>query len=621
VRFVWAVVAFVLATVLIGAGIAQRTIFMGPSEQRMELSVDQPEPYVLVDADVLRAHSGLQTLLVRGKGENFVAYGRTADMQAWLSDTAYNAVSLTEGGKPKTTHVDAVTPGEDGAATSGRDPRGSDLWLDSFSEEDSLVAPLQLTEGNSVLIARDGVEAAPSDILVSWKLDTRTPLAGPLIAAGAVMLAAGLVLYVLAIRYQRRGRGPRRKGPGPLPPTEPISLPAAPERDAIAQGATAQDTTAEDGAAADEQNGTDAASGRSERTALRRFGIALPALALTAVLATGCSADSWPQFAADSPSPSPSPSVVAPENQKPPAVGQKQADRIVSEFVATIQKADADLDIDLAATRLTGAALEARRTDYTLRTKIADRESGVASPRDKVSILLPEATDSWPRSVLVLTVADGDDTLAPVMFTMTQSDPWSNYTVADIAEMRASAEFPNVAPDWLGTTRVPAESPFLSLPPAELADAFADLVDSGDKSEFAGSFDPVAEKLAGEVRDSRAAVVKGLADKGASKTSKASFDMTATDAAPISMATLDSGAIVVVNVVDTQTVTPTSSDAVIRFGDNVEAKALTGVTESAKGVVETYGMQLYFAVPAQGSNEQIRLLAYHQDRLSAKVIK
>ncbi|BDZ38405.1 hypothetical protein [Microbacterium suwonense] len=66
-RFVWAVVAFVLATVLIGAGIAQRTIFMGPTEQRMELSVDEPTPYVLVDADVLRAHTGLQTLLVRGR--------------------------------------------------------------------------------------------------------------------------------------------------------------------------------------------------------------------------------------------------------------------------------------------------------------------------------------------------------------------------------------------------------------------------------------------------------------------------------------------------------------------------------------------------------------------------
>jgi len=617
VRFVWAVVAFVLATVLIGAGIAQRTVFMGPTEQRMELNVDQPEPYVLVDAEVLRAHSGLQTLLVRGKGENFVAYGRTDDLKAWLADTAYNAITLTGAGKPKTAHVDAASPAEDGATTSGRDPRGSDLWLDSFSEEDSLVAPLQLTRGNSVLIARDGVEPAPSDILVSWKLDTRTPLAGPLITAGAIMLAAGLVLYVLAIRHQRRGRGPRRKGPGPLPPTEPIGLPAAPEREAIGAAATDEDEPSAGG-----QQKADAAVGRTERSALRRrLGIAVPALALTAVLATGCSAESWPQFAADTPSPSPSPTVVTPENQKPPAVGEKQGDRIVAELVATIQKADADRDIDLAATRLTGAALEARRTDYTLRGSIADREPGVASPRDKVSILLPEATDSWPRSVLVLTVADGDDTLAPVMFTMTQADPWSNYTVADIAEMRASAEFPDVAPAWLGTTRVPAESPFLSLPPTEVAAAFSDFVDAGDKSEFAGSFDAVADKLATEVRESRAAVVTGLADKGAAKTSKASFDMTATDAEPMSMATLDSGAIVVVNVVDTQTVTPTTSDAVIRFGDNLEAKALTGATESAKGVVETYGMQLYFAVPAQGSNEQIRLLAYHQDRLSAKVIK
>ena len=72
-RFVWAVVAFVLATVLIGAGIAQRTIFMGPSEQRMELSVEEPQPYMLVDAEVLAAHPGLQTLQVRGEGEIFAA--------------------------------------------------------------------------------------------------------------------------------------------------------------------------------------------------------------------------------------------------------------------------------------------------------------------------------------------------------------------------------------------------------------------------------------------------------------------------------------------------------------------------------------------------------------------
>lgn len=618
-RFVWAVVAFVLATVLIGAGIAQRTVFMGPTEQRMELTVDEPEPFALVDAEVLRAHPGLQTLLVRGEGEIFVAYGRTSDLTAWLSDTAYNSITLNGEGDPRSTHVEAETSAGEGEEKPGRDPRGSDLWLDSFSEEDSLVAPLQLTEGNSVLIARDGVEPAPADILVSWRIDNRTPLAGPLITAGAVVLAAGLVLYVLAIRHQRRGRGPRRKGPGPLPPTEPIKLPAAPERDAIEAG-PAKDL--EDAPQSSEPGAERANTRRTERTALvRRLGLAIPALALTAVLATGCSAESWPEFGTETATPTPTPSVVAPENQKPPAVGEKQADRVVADIVATIAKADADRDIELAETRLTGPALEARRTDYALRGKLADREPQVASPRDEVSILLPEATDSWPRTVLVLTVAEDDETVAPVMLSMTQADPWSNYRVTDIAEMPASGQFPDVAPAWLGTTRVPAESPFLSLAPKDLAAAFADFVDAGDKSEFAGSFDEVAQKLAADVRASRDTVVKGLAEKNASKTSKASFDMKPASAEPMSMATLDSGAIVAVSVVDTETVTPTTGDAVIRFGDNAEAKALTGATEAAKGVVTTYGMQLFFSVPAQGSNEQIRLLAYKQNLLSVKVIK
>jgi len=592
-------VAFVLATVLIGAGIAQRTIFMGPSELRMELTVDEPTPYVLIDADVLRAHAGLQTLLVRGKGDIFVAYGRTDDMKAWLSDTAYDRVTLTKSDKPKTARVEAQQEPASGGDISGRSPVGSDLWLDSFADEDSLVAELQLTAGNSVLVARDGVEPAPSDVLVTWGLDTRTPWAGPLMAAGALLLAVGLVLYVLAIRFQRRGRGPRRKGPGPLPETQPITVP---QRDEL---------------------GDPADGGRAQRTASsrRRLAVTLPAFALTAVLVTGCSADSWPQFGTSTPTPTPTPTVVTPENQKPPVITEKQGQRIVSDIAATLAKSDGDLDAALAETRLTGAALAARKTEYILRGKIADRKNALVTPLDRVKILLPEATSGWPRTVLVLTASEKDDTKPPVLLTMVQADPWSNYRVSEAADMPASGKFPDVAPAWLGTTRVPAESAFLSLPPAGLADAFADFVDNGDKSQFAGRFDEAAQKLAQSVRDSRAAVVKGLADKGAAKTTKAAFDMTAGADEPLSMATLDSGAVVAVTVDDKETITPSSADVTIRFGDNAEAKALTGVTESAKGVETTWGIQLFFAVPAQGSNEQIRLLGFHQDILNVKVIK
>ena len=660
-RFVWAVVAFVLAAGLIAAGIAQRTVFMGPSTQETSVAVEEPAPYVLLDGDVLREHPGAQTLLVRGDGDIFAAYGRTADMEAWLADTSYNHVSVGKDGEldvelvdpaaagddestddPEATPAPEETPAEDGAAAeAGRSPVGSDLWLDSFTDTDALIADMQLPEGVSLLIAHDGTADAPDDIVVSWPLDTSTPLAGPLMAAGAAVLLVGLVLYVLGIRHQRRGRGPRRKGPGPLPATEPIDVAQLPpsERKAIEESSTTvndEDSTPADHAVDSENAPGDGASGaategdtagdrRSEMRATpptrRRRMIAIPALALTALLATGCSADSWPQFGEGTPSPSPSATVIAPENQKPPAVTEAQAKRILQEVSATLSDADAAMDIDLAGTRLDGPALTARKTEYALRTALPDTAVPAAIPTDDVEVMLPEATDRWPRTVLLLSKSDGDDTVPPVILTMTQQDPWSQYKVNNMAEMSADAVFPEVAAPWLGTSLVPDDSAFLSLPPGELAATFSDVVDAGEQSASYGLFDEISQNLAKSIRDSRQAVVQNLADNGAAATSQTAFDIAPADSAPVSMTTLGSGAIVAVSLVDTETVTPTSADAVIRFGDNAQAKALTGVTESAKGVTTKYEFQLFFSVPAQGSTEQIRLLAVRQDLLSVEVIK
>ncbi|WP_309104939.1 glycosyl transferase [Microbacterium sp.] len=664
-RFVWAVVAFVLATVLIGAGIAQRTIFVGPDAQQLQVEIDDPAPFVLMDREVLRSQPGRPTLLIRGQGEIFAAYGRTADMEAWLADSDYNHVSVDDAGKPKVTAVEASAPAEEPAEgeeppaeaappaeetpaegeapaegddpAAGRNPAGSDLWLDSFSEQDALISDeMQLPEGVSLLIAQDGTADAPDNIVVSWPLDNNTPLAGPLMVAGALALLAGLVMYVLAIRHQRRGRGPRRKGPGPLPATEPIELAAIPpsERAAIEgtsgrarSGADATRDPAspddiEDAEIVDEKKESDTKSSmRASRLTRRRRLLALPALGLTALLAAGCSAESWPQFGAASPTPSPTATVIAPENQKPPAVTESQAARILKKISDTLVEADTALDIELAKTRLDGAALSARTTEYALRTALPETPLPAAIPTDDVEVVLPEATDRWPRTVLLLSKSTGDDTVPPVILTMTQQDPWSNYKVTNIAEMQASSKVPDLAAPWLGTSLVPADSAFLSMAPGELATAFADVVDAGEASASYGLFDELSLALATSIRDSRQAVVQTLADNGAAATSQTAFDIVPSDSAPVSMTTLDSGAIVAVSLIDKETVTPTSADAVIRFGDNAQAKALTGVTESAKGVETTYEFQLFFAVPAQSSTEQIRLLAARQDLLSVQVIK
>lgn len=649
-RFVWAVVAFVLATLLIGAGIAQRTIFMGPTSQQTQLEVEQSSPFVLVDGAVLREHPGQQTLLIHGDGDLFAAYGRTADLEAWLSDTAYTAIGLEDDGALTSTLVEPAiaesdepsesdatptpAPTDDAsteepiAAEPGRNPVGSDLWLDSFSEQDLLVTDMQLPEGMSVLIASDGTEDAPTDIAVSWPLDSSTPWVGPLIAAGSAVLLFGLVMYVLAIRHQRRGRGPRRKGPGPLPATEPISVVPAEERKQIEaasdDSAPEAEAEAEAGAPSEPSSEKGSSPQKSERRAVtkRRARLVLPVLGITAAMLAGCSSDSWPQISEATPTPSPSETIVTPENQKPPAVTEAQASRILQEIATTLDEADAAADIELATTRLEGPALAARTTEYTLRAALPDREAPASIPTETIEVLLPQATDSWPRTVLALTKDKSDDTVPPVILTMTQADPWSAYKVSNIAEMQASTEVPQLAPAWLGTSLITESAEaFLTLSPAELAGAFSDLVDAGTASEYRSDFDDATIALAESISESRGAVTQALIDNGASETSSAEFDIEPSDDLPIALATLDSGAIVAVSLIDSETVIPTSEDAVIRFGENAEAKTLTGVEEAAKGVVTTYGLQLFFSVPSQGSTQQIRLLAVHQDILNVEVIK
>lgn len=178
VRFVWAVVAFVIAAVMIGAGIAQRTVFQGPSEATESIQTDGSTAYTLIDGAVLGSLPGAQSLRVAGEGEVFVSYGRTSDMQAWLADVPYTAVTLGQENAVQTALVPAsVTPPASDATTTARTPAGSDLWLDEYQQTGSLSTTLQLPSDMSVLVASDGTAPAPTDVSVTWPIDNSTPWA------------------------------------------------------------------------------------------------------------------------------------------------------------------------------------------------------------------------------------------------------------------------------------------------------------------------------------------------------------------------------------------------------------------------------------------------------------
>ncbi|HPG75377.1 MAG TPA: hypothetical protein PLU61_04235, partial [Rhodoglobus sp.] len=70
-RFVLAIVSFVVAAVMIVAGIAQRTIFAEPDKVALSTVVTTESPVTVIDGDTLNAFEGSQTLSVQGPGTVF----------------------------------------------------------------------------------------------------------------------------------------------------------------------------------------------------------------------------------------------------------------------------------------------------------------------------------------------------------------------------------------------------------------------------------------------------------------------------------------------------------------------------------------------------------------------
>lgn len=652
-RFVWAVVAFVLAAGLVAMGIAQRTIFLGPDSQTITVSAEEDSPYTVIDSNVFDAlpealpgESG--TLTIENDGPIFATYGRTADVLGWLSDQRFTHATADSGG------ID-VAMQEPTAEVDGdpkpRDPEGSDLWLEEFTADDSMEENFTFPEEMelSVLIASDGEAPAPTTIRITWPIDNSTPSAPWFIGFGIGVLLVGVVLYIMALVHSRRSKGPRRKGqPMPLTGAVPISpdrrLSGDDERAAIeeARPETEGEQDDEDDArpgpddpdgpgdgaavggdpASSEPEGEDPEGGTARRVAAprprwRRLRLALPAIGLSAALLAGC--------APDAPAPEPSPSAseqteVDDDDAPQPAITEGQAQRIVESLAKTVAKADKENDADVAAKRLEGPALEMREVNYSLREDIKKHASLPQIPAEPIAVLLPQAYDGWPRSVLVVVEDAEDETVPPTILTLNQKDPWSRYKASYVAQLRPSAEIPDLAPSYQGAALVPPDSSFLQLAPEEVADAYVSILKDGEDSEYADLFDIEGDGFLSEVQNRRKKTLKNFNETG-KETGKLTFGEKAGDDEPFALMTLHSGAIVGVSVIEEETVKPTEEDAVIRFEDDDVLQSLTGEENSAGGVRTTYLDQLFFFVPAQGSDEPIRLLGNASSIRGAKILE
>lgn len=593
-RFVLAIVSFVLAALMIGWGIGQRTILTGP--ESLSVSVEtEAAPLTVVDGAAIEQLGGSlgavapsRSFTASGADSVLIAYGRTADVLAWVGDTDHNLITadLQTG--------ELVSELVQGAESEAPDPRGSDLWLGEQSGEGSVELTSGVRSDMSVLLASDGAAAAPDAIDVAWPVDNRTPWAVPLIVAGSIMLVLGLALYIWALVHLRRGRGPRRKTAkqpkGPKPPKRP-------KPGVLGAG---------------KRPGPQIESPRGRRSVRKRIAL-LPAGLAVAALA-GCTGGPALDFGS-TPTPSASASAEAGPSVEPPVVTQAQAERIVADVAAVGAAADEARDADAASVRFDGSALEERRGYYAVLDAEASQTPPPVIPSSVIEVTLPQATEAWPRAVFTVLKDEADAEAPQVAAFLTQNSPRENYKVQYALTFSPGVQFPDVAPASIGTARLSPDDQLLAAPPSQLAAAYGDILINGDSSQFASLIsdegDGLRTSIGQQVRQDQQ---NELGENGTYETRTEPGT-----GEPIALATNDAGAIVGVSLRDIYEVKPLDGGT-ITLGTTTAA--VVGKDETSTGVRSVYGLQLLFAVPPSTAADQtVRLLGYSNGLLEASEIE
>jgi hypothetical protein len=587
-RFIAAIVSFIIAFMMIAYGIAQRTILSGPDDITASTRVTADAPVMVIDGKALSAMPNRQKIEIGGATPVFAAYGRTSDVLAWVGNARYNKIGFDAERTALTSKLVR------GAESEVPDPSTSDLWLGQYRSDGALAFTANIPAGVSLLVVSDGTKPAPSAVSVSWPVDNRTPWSGPLIAGGALLLAIGLGLYLWALIAMRRSKGPRRKPPKPPKTQRMPKLPRPQNYKRTAPRVVV------------------AAKGRR---AIGRMIAVVPAILVATLVTSGCSPDLWPtpgDIGQQSASPSESATTLKAAELDPPVLVASQVEDIMASVSAVAKKADAEGDAKLLATRFAGPALALRTANYKIRKVDHTYDAPTPIPARPIALTLPQQSNTWPRTVLTVMQEPANPDVKPVALMLTQESPRANYLVQYAIKLEARAVLPKVAPANVGAVRLQEDVPLLTMHPNQLALAFGDIIATGDKSKYVDQFNLESDPLLKQIGvDSRNALKKKLP-----KSAKMTYTNLQGPAESIALATSASGAIVAVYLEENLVVKPVERGASVNAEGAV--KSLSKVTSTTKGTSAVYGDQLLFSVPAVGSGEKIELLGWDTGLVAAK---
>ena len=606
-RFIVAIMLFVVAFATLGLGLAQRTIFAEPDRLTSSIEYESSAPVAIVDGSALNALNGRQTIAVRGgvsvdlsaddaldpavgaptsSDAIVAAYGLSSDVVAWVGDASYTLITWDDEAQ------ELVSETVKGTEATVPDPVGSDLWYQDYRGAGELGITLNVPDDVALLLATDGTLPAPQAVSVTWPVNNDSPFAVVLILVGFAALLLGLIALIWALLHLRKQRGPRRKSPN------------QPKMPRVPRPSRYRPVT------------TSSTLGRSKGRRVARF-VAITPVALAGALVLGACTATAPTSSGNDSQPDSSASASTQEKDALPPVAAtaSQGERIVSRVLAAVADADEARDAELASTRLAGPALQLREAGYTAVAANGELPIAAAIPSGSVDVLLPQQTESWPRHILAVVSNPGDTSVPPSAMVLIQESPREDYKAHYVLTLEPEAQVPEVAPASLGTPVLLPDTPFLPVTPTRVLQAYTDSLLTGEAADGYGLFEIDSDSLRAQI----GATVKQERSAALPETASIEFANAVGESEIVTLGTLDSGGLVIGYLTETETVRPTQDGASVNASGAVAA--LSGVESSEKGLVATYGTQVIFSVPSLADPDApIVLLGYSQGLIAASEV-
>jgi hypothetical protein len=564
-RFWLSITTFVVGLTLTAIGLVNQLENQPLNFITAEAEFSTPTTYVMIPNKVLTAYPGKVSVTANNDGQVFLAAGRESDIVGWIGKAQYTETRL---GVNQAKEEVVISEVERSGGGELADPRGSDLWRLEVAED--FEGKISVPEGNEVglLIAAKGVDMAPRKIKIEWDLpDQGAPIAPiTMVGLGLMLVGAFWSLWLFLTSYRKSGitrywRGPKR-------PKPQLKFPNFKKKKPEPSQPTSR---------------------REART------LKFAALVLVSASLAGCT----PEYQNPVLSPSPAPA----QDTLTPVMTKDQVKRVLEEITAVVSEADAELNRESIEARVSGPALVARRAAYNIARRTENPEPPAPLLASPIQLFLPSATDTWPRSVMVVT---GEQTLT--MMILRQESARDQYRLYHYMDILPGVDFPEVAAEEIGANTVKEDSKFLLMPPADLATAVGSLLNEGPDSTWSILVDGDNQYIA-DVSSVQQSLAQTLSN------ANVTFDHKISPDDMVLLTSGEGGALVGLYMIDTYTIIPKSpGDAVAISGQEA---ILLGAGGSATGIETRYGAMLLFHMPAAGSESRARLLGATQQLLTA----